>query len=325
MAGGVCTGGTNKPDRPQFFLMMNKNNAWVLLFVFFVMGCTSYEEQRNQLPDTPDRGQISIAVDETFKPVMDELVQVYQSNHPQTKIEIEYKTEADCLRDALSDSVRLLFVTRRLSLEEKSLLSDSLRLNARSLVVARDAIAVIVHPNSPDTIFTMQEIKEILTGKYKKKLIPVFDGVKATSTVRFVVDSVLQGDSLTPTAMAARSSEGVVDFVAKNQGVIGFVGVGWVGNPEDSLQMSFLKKVKVAHLESTNKKGAYVKAYQANIYAKRYPMVRDLVYVLKERHRGLATGFAHFVSGELGQLIFRRAYLAPAQKRLGIRPVKLNE
>ena len=267
--------------------MMNKNNAWVLLFVFFVMGCTSYEEQRNQLPDTPDRGQISIAVDETFKPVMDELVQVYQSNHPQTKIEIEYKTEADCLRDALSDSVRLLFVTRRLSLEEKSLLSDSLRLNARSLVVARDAIAVIVHPNSPDTIFTMQEIKEILTGKYKKKLIPVFDGVKATSTVRF--------------------------------------GVGWVGNPEDSLQMSFLKKVKVAHLESTNKKGAYVKAYQANIYAKRYPMVRDLVYVLKERHRGLATGFAHFVSGELGQLIFRRAYLAPAQKRLGIRPVKLNE
>ena len=54
---------------------------------------------------------------------------------------------------------------------------------------------------------------------------------------------------------------------------------------------------------STDKKGAYVKAYQANIYAKRYPMVRDLVYVLKERHRGLATGFAHFVSGELGKLI----------------------
>jgi phosphate transport system substrate-binding protein len=135
----------------------------------------------------------------------------------------------------------------------------------------------------------------------------------------------LKGDSLNPAAMAARSSEGVVDYVATHQDVIGFVGVGWVGNPEDSLQMSFLKKVKVAHLESTDKKGAYVKAYQANIYAKRYPMVRDLVYVLKERHRGLATGFAHFVSGELGQLIFRRAYLAPAQKRLGIRPVKLNE
>ena len=62
---------------------------------------------------------------------MDELVQVYQSNHPQTKIEVDYKTEADCLRDALNDSIRLLFVTRRLSLEEKGLLADSLRLTAR--------------------------------------------------------------------------------------------------------------------------------------------------------------------------------------------------
>jgi phosphate transport system substrate-binding protein len=125
--------------------------------------------------------------------------------------------------------------------------------------------------------------------------------------------------------MAARSSEGVIDYVSTHPGVVGFVGVGWVGNPEDSTQLSFLKKVKVAHIESTDQKDSYVKAYQANIYAKRYPMVRDLVYILKEKHRGLATGFAHFVSGELGQIIFRRGYLAPAQKRLGIRPVRVNE
>jgi len=171
----------------------------------------------------------------------------------------------------------------------------------------------------------MMEIRQILVGNYKKKLIPVFDGVKATSTVRFIVDSVLKGESLTAEAMAARSSEGVIDYVSTHPGVVGFVGVGWVGNPEDSTQLSFLKKVKVAHIESTDLAGSYVKAYQANIYAKRYPMVRDLVYILKEKHRGLATGFAHFVSGELGQIIFRRGYLAPAQKNLGIRPVRLNE
>ena len=288
-------------------------------------GCTSYEEQANKLPDTPDRGSIHISADETFKTIVDELVQVYESNHRGTKINVQYKTEADCLRDLLVDSIRMVLVTRRPSNEERVLLADSLRVNARSMVVARDGIAVIVHPNSADTIFSMQEIREILTGRYKKKLIPVFDGVKATSTVRFIVDSVLKGETLTPMAMAARSSEGVVDFVSKNKDVIGFVGVGWIGNPEDSMQLSFLKKVKVAHLESTDLKGSYVKAYQANIYIKRYPMVRDLVYILKERHRGLATGFAHFVSGEIGQIVFRRAYLAPAQKKLSIRPVKLNE
>lgn len=289
------------------------------------VGCTSYEEQQRKLPDTPDRGTIYISADETFKPIVDELVQVYQSNHRGTIINVAYKTEADCLRDLLVDSIRLVLVTRRPSSEEKALLADSLKVEARSLVVARDGIAVVVHPDSPDTLFTMMEIKQILVGNYKKKLIPVFDGVKATSTVRFIVDSVLKDESLTAEAMAARSSEGVIDYVSTHPGVVGFVGVGWVGNPEDSTQLSFLKKVKVAHIESTDQKDSYVKAYQANIYAKRYPMVRDLVYILKEKHRGLATGFAHFVSGELGQIIFRRGYLAPAQKRLGIRPVRVNE
>jgi phosphate transport system substrate-binding protein len=277
------------------------------------------------LPDTPDRGTVSISADETFKPIVDELVQVYESNHPGTKILVTYKTEADCLRDLLNDSVRMVLVTRRPSAEERALMADSLKVNARSLVVARDGIAVVVHPASADTIFTMQELQDILTGKHNKKLIPVFDGVKATSTVRFIVDSVLKGESLTNQAMAARSSEGVIDYIASHPNAVGFVGVGWVGNPEDSAQLSFLKKIKVAHVESKDLKGSYVKAYQANIYAKRYPMVRDLVYILKERHRGLATGFAHFVSGEIGQIIFRRGYLAPAQKRLGIRPVRVNE
>ena len=86
-----------------------------------------------------------------------------------------------------------------------------------------------------------------------------------------------------------------------------------------------MKKVKVANIESTDIPGSYVKAYQANIYLKRYPMVRDLIYILKESHRGLGTGFANFMSGEIGQIIFKRAYLAPAQKNLGIRPVRLNE
>jgi len=305
--------------------MLQRVSMWLVGLCLVAAGCKSYEEQRNELPDTPDRGSVRVSADETFKPIVDELVQVYESNHPGTKITVDYKTEADCLRDLLNDSIRMVLVTRRPSAEERALMADSLRVNARSLVVARDAIAVVAHPGSPDTVFTMKEIKQVLKGKYKKKLIPVFDGVKATSTVRFIVDSVLKDEPLTDQALAARSSEGVIDYVASHPGSIGFVGVGWVGNPEDSAQLSFLKKVNVAHIESTDLKGSYVKAYQANIYVKRYPMVRDLVYILKERYRGLATGFAHFVSGEIGQIIFRRGYLAPAQKRLGIRPVRVVE
>jgi phosphate transport system substrate-binding protein len=297
----------------------------LLVVSCFLISCKSYKDQEKDKPDSRYHGTINVSADETFQPIVDELVQVYESNYPGTKINVSYKPEADCLKDLVNDTVRMVIATRRYTQGEREYISDTLRLSPRAMVVARDGISVIVHPDSPDSIFTMTEIKQILTGRFKKNLIPVFDGVKATSTVRYIIDSVLRGDSLTPNAVAARTSEGVIDYVSKNPGVIGFIGVSWIGNREDPTQLSFLKKVRVASLESTDIPGSYVKAYQANIYIKRYPMVRDLVYIVKENYSGLGTGFANFMSGEIGQLIFRRGYLAPAQKKLGIRPVRLKE
>jgi phosphate transport system substrate-binding protein len=297
----------------------------VFLLILTGLACKSYKRQADEMPDNRTRGKIHVSADESFKPVIDELVQVYEANYPGTSIIVHYKPEADALKDFGTDSIRMVIATRGFNEYERHFMVDSFRISPERMIVARDAIAVIVHPDAEDSLFTMQELKEILKGVFKKKLKPVFDGVKATSTVRYIVDSVLRGDSLTPMAMAARSSEGVIEYVSKNPGVVGFIGVSWIGNPEDSTQLSFLKKVRIAALESTDKPESFVKPYQANIYVMRYPMVRDLVYNLKENHRGLGHGFSSFMSGEIGQLIFRRAYLAPAQLNLGVRPIKLNE
>jgi phosphate transport system substrate-binding protein len=310
----------------NFCLVKRYSSLVVAVICFLLMNsCKSFRQQEDELPDNRYKGKIYVSADESFKPIIDEQVKVYESNHPGTKIIVLYKPEAECLKDQLVDSIRMIIATRTYNEDERSLIVDSLKVSPKSMTVARDGIAVIVNPLSPDSLFTMDDIKNILKGRFKKNLIPVFDGVKATSTVRFIIDTVLRGDSLTPGAMAARSSEGVINYVAKNPGVIGFIGVSWIGNPEDTAQLSFLKKVRMAGIESTDIPGGYVKAYQANIYIKRYPMVRDLVYILKENYKGLGSGFADFMSGEIGQLIFKRAYLAPAQKSFGIRPVRLNE
>lgn len=294
-------------------------------FLIEMLSCKSYKEQQDELKDTRYRGTINVSADESFKPVVDELVQVYESNNRHTKIKVQYKPEAECLKDLRNDSVRMVIITRMVNEEESDFIVDSLKLAPEEMVVARDAIAVIANPESSYINLTMKDIVEILKGRFSKNLIPVFDGVKATSTVRFIIDSVLHGSSLTPQAVAARSSEGVIDYVSKNPDVIGFIGVSWIGNPEDTAQLSYLKKVRMIALESADSAGWYVMPSQVNIYFKWYPMVRDLVYVLKENYKGLGHGFADFMSGEIGQLIFRRAYLMPAQKNFGIRPVRLKE
>jgi phosphate transport system substrate-binding protein len=299
----------------------------VILFglSLLVNSCKSYEEQRKELRDTRNRGTIHISADESFKPIVDELIEVYESNQPGTKIIAHYKPEAECLKDFAVDSIRIVIATRGYSESEENFMIDSMKVAPSELTVARDAIAVIVNPRSPDSLFTMGELKQILEGRFTKKLIPVFDGVKATSTVRFIVDSVLHNDSFSPNTVAARTSEGVIDYVARTPDAIGFIGVSWIGNKEDTSQTNFLKKVKIVALESTDKPGGFVLPYQLNISSKSYPMVRDLVYILKENYRGLGTGFTDFMADETGQLIFKRAYLAPAQRNFYIRKVRLRE
>ena len=303
---------------------MLRKRVWWLCFLFSLFTACG-EKKTDPNEDTRDKGTINISADESFKPVIDAQVQVYEADHPNAKLKVHYKPEADCLSDLTTDSVRMIIVAKRINDHEINFLQDSLKTAATQMMMAYDAIAVIIHPDEEIRRFTMSEIKEILQGKFRKNLIPVFDGLKATSTVRFIVDSVLRGDSLTSKTLAAKSSEGVVDYVSKTPGTIGFIGVSWIANKDDAQQQSFLTRVRLAEMECKNLPGQYVQPIQVNIYNGLYPLTRELVFILKEKHKGLGHGFSDFMTSERGQLIFRRAYLVPGYMPFIIRPTKLRE
>jgi phosphate transport system substrate-binding protein len=298
---------------------------WRIYFLFFILSACG-SEKIDPKRDTRTKGTINISADESFKPVIEAQVQVYEADYPDVKLKVSYKPEAECLRDLTVDSVRMIIVTRRINKEERDFLVDSLKVSPDQMMMAYDAIAVIIHPDREIRRFTLKDIREILQGKFRENLIPVFDGLKATSTVRFIVDSVLRGDTLTNKALAARSSQEVVDYVSKNPDAVGFIGVSWIGNKDDAQQQSFLTKVRLAEMECKGLKGQYVQPIQVNIYNGLYPFIRELVFILKENYRdGLGHGFSNFMTTERGQLIFRRAYLVPAHLPFIVRPVKVRE
>ena len=292
-----------------------------LIFVF--SGCTGLHERTDT--DRANSGMIHISVDESFKPVIDSQIQVFEALYPQTKIIAEYKPEAECFKDLIKDSTRMIIVTRGLTDQEEKFYKDSLKYEPTWDKIANDAIALVVNNNSKDTALTLQKIRGILDGSTGDKEIAVFDGLSATSTVRFAIDSILKGKPFDPKKVfAAKNSQDVINYVTTNDNAIGFVGVSWIGNKEDTSQLSFLKKVKIVAIECNCPEKTFVKPYQYNIMAKRYPLVRGLYYILKENYDGLGSGFSNFLIYEKGQLIFRRAYLGPAKMNFSVRNATTN-
>lgn len=277
--------------------------------------------------DTLSSGTINISVDESFRPVIEEQIRMYETSYPGAKIIAHYKPEADCIRDMLKDtSNRTIIITRAITAAEEKYLSDSLRYIPGCDMVATDAVAIVVNISSNDTLFTLKRLQEQLSGKINRQQTVVFDGLNATSTVRFITDSVLKGAKFdTSVVRAARSSKEVLDYVAGNENAIGLVGINWIGNPEEPEQVAMLKKVKLAYVECiVCDSTPFVKPMQASILTRRYPLVRGLYYINKENYHGLGSGFVNFLKNERGQLIFRRAYLGTIME-LGVRNLRLNE
>ena len=298
----------------------------ILLFVFFFLSCDTKEKNADPT-DSPHNGTIHISVDESFKPVIDEQILMYEATYPGTKIIAHYKPEADCFRDLLKDSLnRLVIVTRGLTYKEEQFYIDSLGYNPGWNEVAKDAVTLIVHANSLDTVFTLERLRRQLRGEINREQVIVFDGLKATSAVRYVSDSILKGQTFdTSVVKAAVNSREVIDYVATHENAIGMLGVSWIGNPEDTVQTGLLKKVKIGFVECRNcNDTAYIRPTQLSILTKRYPLVRGLYYIIKENYTGLGNGFVSFLKNERGQLIFKRAYLGTTMG-FGTRNVKINQ
>jgi phosphate transport system substrate-binding protein len=269
-----------------------------LVASWLIAGCGGGANKGTQ--ETPTMGTINISVDESFRPVIDSEIKVFESSFPDVKIIPHYKAEAECLRDLTTDSTRMVIVTRGLTTGEEKFYTDSFHLDPTFGILAYDAIAVIINKASKDSIFQIKDIQNMLNGTDLKHQ-PVMDGV-------------------------AKSSEGVIDYVATNPNAVGFVGVSWIGNLQDTTHSSFLSKVDIAALRCTSCGGeTYVKPYQANIALRRYPLVRSLYYILKENYSGVGNNFVNFLQYERGQLIFYKAYLYPAKMPFEIRDAQISQ
>lgn len=306
-------------------MFLNKKLKSVLLAVSCIIlvaaGCTQRQTKNGAEQDTATSGTIRISVDETYQPLIEAEIKVFQSLYPKTKIIAEYKPEADCFKDLFNDSARMIIVTRDLKPDEKEYFKKE-KIRPQSMQLATDAVALIVNNANADSILTMDQVREIMTGKAPKPWQVVFDN-QNSSTVRFIQDSINKGAPLPASTMAAKTNPEVIDYVTKNKNAIGVIGVNWISDTSDPKVIDFNTKVTTVKLRADGFSD-FVKPYQFYIGMKSYPLTRGMFYVLKEPYQGLGAGFATFLGGQEGQLLIGRYKLYPARLNIVFREATLK-
>lgn len=286
--------------------------------------------------DTATSGVIQISADESFRDIVQQEIDVFESIYVQAGIMPIYASEVDAINLLLKDSVRLAVASRQLTEAEKEGLAQK-KLFPKEIKIATDGIALIVNKQNADSMISIPDLREILTGRITRwnQLNPgsklgdlqlVFDN-QNSSTVRFAIDSICRGDSLAGNLSAQHDNAAVIDYVSKtarrdrrDRRYVG--GQQERFDPDDVLGAGDGDE-RQPQKPKRRRENSY-KPFQAYIALGQYPLVRNMYVLLTDPRSGLASGFATFMASDRGQRIILRSGIVPATQNVRIVNVREN-
>jgi len=298
---------------------MLRNLLILTTFSLFLFSCAE-RDKTGKVLDTITTGEIMIAVEEGYKPVIASCIDVFDSIYRTAKINPRYVSEGEAVNALIQDSVQVIIIGRKLTAKETEYF-QSRGFTPPTTPIAFDALAIVLNPANFDTVLTVQQVQDILTGKTSSwkdintkstlgAIQLVFDN-PLSGTLRYVRDSVIAGQELSKQASALKTNEDVIDYVGKNKSAIGIISANWISDTDDGGVQQFMREIKIADVAKETGKEGYG-PYQAFLATGDYPFKRT-IYIInaQARRNGLGAGFASYLAKD-GQRIMLKDGLLPA-------------
>ena len=279
---------------------------------------TSCNSNRREVTGLMSASEVHMAIDETFRPIMEEEISVFNARYSEAMMMPEFMTETEAINLLLKDSIRFILTTRSLSEAEQNTIKNN-KLAPQQRQIASDAVALVVNNQNPDTLITLDEIKGIMTGKItrweqlaksknKGEIEVVFDNANS-STVRYIQDSICGSEAFTGNLKAQKTNTDVLDYIKKSPLSIGVVGADWVKNPSDTSLISFDPSVRVMRVSRfSGSDASYFHPYQYYIATGEYPLTRSVFAIMTDPFTmSMTRKFFYFLSDTEGQLIITKS------------------
>ncbi len=167
--------------------------------------------------------------------------------------------------------------------------------------VALDCVIPVVHPVNHLKDITMDQLKDIYTGKIKRwkelggadKPIVVISRDTSSGTYEVWHKKVLKKERVTPKALLQASNGAVAQIVAKNKYAIGYIGIGYLNKDVKALKVNNVEASVTTALNGT------------------YPVSRALFMFTNGWPKGDVISFINFVLSPAGQKMVKEEGYVP--------------
>jgi len=167
--------------------------------------------------------------------------EAYMKMHPEVRISVTGGGSGTGIAAMINGTVDIANASREIKKEEY----EAAKANGHAsteFVIARDAIAIVVHPSNPVKGLTLQQISEIYTGRITNwrevggadDPIVLLSRESNSGTYQYMLENVIRlGDSKSKLLFSSEtllmpSSEGISSEIRHNPHAIGYDGLGYV-------------------------------------------------------------------------------------------------
>jgi len=254
----------------------------IILFTLFTLGCNLISPAPVTTP--VDKKYIENKGSDTMVNLALAWAEGYQDIRPDIRIAVSGGGSGTGIAALINGTVDLANASRRITVEEINAAQDR-GYDPVEFIVARDAIAVIIHPDNPINSLTLLQLSDIYSGKVNnwselggenRPIVRLSRETNSGTHVFFLEEVLRLGDPKDRTIFSADtlllpSSQGITQEVRNNPNAIGYEGLGYV-----------VPEVKVLAIATTSEASPTIPTLE-NVLAGTYPISRDLyIYTIRQ-------------------------------------------
>jgi len=235
-----------------------------------------------------------VAGSTSIQPFADKWAEVYMKLHPASGINVQGGGSSAGIQATKSGACQIGMSSRELKPDEKDLTET---------VIARDGLAIVVHPSNPVRGLSLDQVKQVFAGdllNWKflgglERAITVVTREEGSGTRGAFQELVMKTTRIYRGAIVEDSNGTVREIVAHDPDSIGYISLGLVND-----------RVRAVALDG-------VEASEANIETGSYTLTRPFLFLTKGEISGLARDFIAFVLSAEGQELVKEEGLIPVR------------
>ncbi|MCX8160357.1 MAG: phosphate ABC transporter substrate-binding protein [Candidatus Saccharicenans sp.] len=262
-----------------------------LLFLLLLVALAFFPSCR-----TGRRGHsLVVAGSTSIQPFADKWAEVFMEKKPGEIVDVQGGGSSAGIQAVRTGAAHIGMSSRELKGDEKELYQ---------IEVARDGLAIIVHPSNPLDNITIEQVRGIFQGDItswetlngQKKAITVVVREEGSGTRGAFQELVMGKSRITKKAIVQDSNGTVREIVSRDPNSIGFISLGLVNESVKTLALNGVKPTEEAILK------------------KEYKLVRPFLFLTKEAPTGLAKEFIDFILSEEIQELVHKEGLIPVRR-----------